>query len=572
MLARLQRVVLILSTFCTGWSAAQTNPEAVAKPSPGDESLWNWARGHAQTLRFSTLFSAQEVREHLSDDQGLDRAIQWCRDTAVSHVYLETFRGGYTAREEVLRHAKKRFADAGFDVSGCVTTTKIGRDSVHGWIFPCFSDPASCDKLQSVFRYTAGLFDEIMIDDFFATRCECDQCLRSRGDRTWNEFRCPMLLDVSRRCVLEPAHQANPKVRVILKYPQWYEDFYERGYDVERQTQVFDGIWVGTETRDPDNERWGRKSQYEAYFIMRWLGTIGGPKCGGGWFDAYGTSPNTYLEQARQTVLAGAREVLLFSYGSLQRDTGPADVEALRGELRQLFQLAELIRGRPIRGLSAPKPPNSDGGSDRYVYDFLGLLGLPLVPASQVRVDVPACFLSLQAMQDPKLVEKLVSMLQAGVPLLLTDQLVARLPEPVGVALAPQAASGTASQPKAPRSWEALLARSNAEILQVPGDHWSLVRLPADRLAAIRKRMLKPFGVEFEAPTRVSLYLYGEGTAVVENFNDQPVDARLAVRPAAAPPQSVLAIPAGPAARPAGPGAVYLQLPPRSLVVVRFGR
>ena len=72
-----------------------------------------------------------------------------------------------------------------------------------------------------------------------------------------------------------------------------------------------------TETRDPDSARWGRKAQYEAYYIMRWLGGIGGDKTGGGWFDPYGTSPATYVEQARQTVLAGAREMLLFCHASL---------------------------------------------------------------------------------------------------------------------------------------------------------------------------------------------------------------------------------------------------------------
>ena len=50
---------------------------------------------------------------------------------------------------------------------------------------------------------------------------------------------------------------------------------------------------------------------------MRWLGGIGGAKCGGGWFDPYGTTEATYLEQARQTVLGGARESMLFCYGSL---------------------------------------------------------------------------------------------------------------------------------------------------------------------------------------------------------------------------------------------------------------
>ena len=125
-------------------------------------------------------------------------------------------------------------------------------------------------------------------------------------------------------------------------------------------------------------KRWGGKVQYEAYYIMRWLGEIGGTKTGGGWFDPYGTTENTYLEQARQTVLADAREMLLFCYGSLLRDTGPANVEKLRTEIPGLFKLAGLLRGKPIKGIAAAKPPNSDAFDEQYVFDFVGMLGLPL--------------------------------------------------------------------------------------------------------------------------------------------------------------------------------------------------
>jgi len=38
------------------------------------------------------------------------------------------------------------------------------------------------------------------------------------------------------------------------------------------ETTDFDLIWVGTETRDYGDKRWGGTPQYEAYFIMRWLG------------------------------------------------------------------------------------------------------------------------------------------------------------------------------------------------------------------------------------------------------------------------------------------------------------
>ncbi len=409
-------VVSLLLSVRMGAAIADTIPGADSLPASTHEDLWQLAHQHAATLRFSTLFTAQDVRRYLSQPRGIEEAVTWCRKTGVTHVYLETFRGGYTADRATILNAREQFRQAGFLVSGCVTTTQIGRKSVKGWIFPCFTEQAGRDKLRQTLEYTAGLFDEIMIDDFLATACECEECIRARGDQPWDRFRCELMADVSTCCILEPARKVNPSVKVIIKYPQWYDEFHERGYDVVRQTRLFDRIWVGTETRNPDSEQWGRKSQYEAYFIMRWLGEIGGAKCGGGWFDPLGTSPPVYVEQARQTVLAGAREALLFCYGNLQTAEGRADVDALREELSELFSLSRLIQGRAPRGICAPKPPNSPAHGDRYVYDYVALLGLPLVPATRIDRDAPALFLPVQAAADADLPAPLAAMLTAGRP------------------------------------------------------------------------------------------------------------------------------------------------------------
>jgi hypothetical protein len=41
--------------------------------------------------------------------------------------------------------------------------------------------------------------------------------------------------------------------------------------------------------------------------------------------------------------------------------------------------------------------------------------------------------------------------------------------------------------------------------------------------------MLKPFGIEFDAPSKVSLYLIGDDHVVIENFNDEYVETQLCV-------------------------------------------
>ena len=478
-----------------------------AMPSIGEDpdmetvDLWKLANEKKELLRFSTLFTAQNVRDLLSDQEGLRKAIEWCRQTAVTHVYVESFRDGYTAERTALERAKEAFVNAGIDVSGCVTTTQVGKRGT-GWTnIDCYTDVPTQEHLQEIFEYTASLFDEIMIDDFLFIDCECEECRAAKGDKSWAEYRSDLMVQVSRERILKPAKAKNPNVKIIIKYPQWYDDFHNRGYEVVRETHYFDKIWVGTETRDPDNERHGRKAQYEAYFIMRWLGTIGGEKTGGGWFDPYGTSPPTYVEQARQTVLADAKEALLFCYGSLLRDTGPANVEKLRTEIPALFELAEIVRGKPIEGVLAPKPPNSEPHDEQYVFDFVGMLGLPLVPAAEITA-AEAAFLSVHALKDQELVPKLKQMMEAGKPLLITDGLRERLKDRMA------------------------LEADNVQILRVGGDPRSLLEMDRASLLDLREKMLEPFGVTFDAPNKVSLYLIGDDHIVIENFNDEGVDVQ----------------------------------------------
>ncbi|MCU0916706.1 MAG: hypothetical protein MUC88_19410 [Planctomycetes bacterium] len=466
------------------------------------QSLWDLAHRNKDALRIATLFSAQDVRDRLSSDKGIDDAIDWCKKTGVTHAFIESFRDGYTAERQALEHARNRFREAGFDVSGCVTPTKVGKDST-GWTnIACYTDEPTQKHVQEIFEYTAALFDEIMIDDFWFTDCRCDACRKARGDKTWPQYHCDLMIEVSRTRVLKPARAVNPNVKNIIKYPQWYDQFHNRGYEVVQETADFDRTWVGTETRDYADKRWGGDVQYKGYYLMRWLGGIGGAKCGGGWFDPFGTHEATYVEQARQTVLADAKEMFLFCYGALLRDTGPANVAKLRTEIPDLFKLAQLVRDQPLRGIAAPKPPNSDAGNEQYVYDFVGMLGLPLVPAHEIRPDVKAAFLPVHALKDPQAQAKLDTMLQAGTPVLVTDGLARKLPP-------------------------ACTDNANVTVLKVNGKPNSLLDLTREQLKPIRDKLLAPLGLRFDAPNKVALYLIGDHCIAVENFNDEAISASL---------------------------------------------
>jgi hypothetical protein len=516
-------LTLLVAVSLAGEAASPIigSAEATSAGTPSPTNLWELARSKQEVHRFSTLFTAQQVRDHLATDAGLSAAITWCKQTAVTRVFLESFRDGYQAKREALVHAKQRFQEAGIDVSGCVTTTQIGKRSTGWGIIGCYTDQATQERLQAIFEYTAELFDEIMIDDFWFTDCTCPSCEAARKARrvmigahtyavngdSWEDYRCELMVWLSRERILQAARRVNPRVKIIIKFPQWYDRFHERGYEVVRQTADFDRIWVGTETRDYRDRRWGGTPQYEAYFLMRWLGGIGGAKCGGGWYDPYGTTARTYVEQARQTILGGARESLLFCYGDLLRGTGPENIAALRTEIPELLAVAEQVRRRAAVGIAAYRPPNSHPEKEARVFDFVGMMGLPLVPCHEFPAQARAAMFSVHALKDPKLVEKLSYFVRSGRPVLLTDGLAQKL-------------AGTI-----------LLDAPNVQILAVKGDPKSLLELTPAKLDAIRAPLLRPLGRRFEAPNRVAVYLFADGSAVIENFNEQAVTVRLGDQP-----------------------------------------
>jgi len=540
--------------FLLGWSCV-----CAANDAATGADLWALAREKASIHRFSTLFTAQDVRGSLNSEAGLSSAIAWCKATGVTKVYVEVFRDGYTADKETLIQARDRFRREGFIVHGCVTPTRVGKRST-GWdVISCYTDRKTQERLEEIFRYAAELFDVVMIDDFWFTDCECDECKAARGDRSWTEYRLDLMNRVSRERVIAPARAVNPRVKLIIKYPEWYERFHERGYDVVNETEMFDVAWIGTETRDPDNSRWGKKPQFGAYWLSLWTRAFSGDKLGGGWFDPLGTTPNTYVEQARQTILGLCPESMLFCYGALRRDHGPDDVAALRRELPPLIDLAAFVKGETPRGLGTYRPPNTPAGEDMYVFNFLGMLGLPMTVDVRFPGDAPALLLTTHALADPKLESSLEAALEAGKPLLLTSGLRAGLSERLRARLSAPNVHAIELSGKAERSFYGVLDSVR-----------DLMNEPRERADARRRPLLAPLGAEFSAPPRVSLHLFGERKAVVENFNDETADVRLALRNAKTCEPAVVLPPGADAKVKIEAGEARLSLPPRSLVALQF--
>jgi len=483
----------------------------------------------AKAVVWSTLFTAQDVRDHLSSEQGRQQALEFCHKMGITKVYIESFRDGYQADENTLKAARDFFRQAGLTVSGCVTTTGLGKPS-SGWhVAACFTHRQNQERLESVFRFTAALFDEIMIDDFFFTDCECSECAAAKGKLSWPQYREKLMLQMSRERVLGPAHEVNPKVKVIIKFPQWYDHFQDRGYIPDQEAAAFDRIWVGTELRDPASDEWGHIRQYMAQFIYRWLTDIGGPKTGGGWFDPYGTTPTLYLDQPLTTVLAGAPEVFLFHYGDLASPEYAGQAEAFAAHRAQYEKLATYVSG--WSGIAVYKPVSSDPGEEANVFDAIGMLGIPEAPTAHFPEGARAAIFTTHALGDVELVPKLAGLLTAGGTAFISEPLAHALN---GDPRLPTSAPLDLDKNQYLKTIEAgggkLVVFSEALPRLTYVDATNRVEQPTPQLLAALeelRRKASDFTVtSIDAPPRVAVYPLGGRVAVV-NFTELPVSCRL---------------------------------------------
>jgi hypothetical protein len=467
-----------------------------------------------QALQLSAWFTAQNVNDLLSNASGLDSAVAWCKDHGVTKVYLEAFGRGDYADRKTLLNAKTRFLREEFAVASGVTTSGFGKNGVgNGWNgAQCYTNIKTQKELQRIFEYAASLFDEIIIDDWFFTECQCDECIRAKGDESWSRYYGDLMVNMSRERIMQPAHAINPNVKVIIKFPQWYDNFHLRGYEVAREPRVFDGIWCGTESRNFDYDKSdGFEIGYNAFFNMRWLGSFG--NVGGGWFDADKTTVNYFLEQARHTVLGGGKEIILWCYGRMQnkannygpiRGTPAADMTALSNDLPELKKLALIVGDKPLKGVQLLKPANSEPFEEEWVCSFLGNLGIPFIPASRIDEQAGSAVFPVHALKDTGFVDALSRILRKGTPVVITDGLAKRL----------------ADRPD-------ILTNKNLTVLKVEGSPKKLLKMSREAIKSYRDKLLTPLGIQFDAPDKVELYLFGDNYFVVQNINDEPVDVTL---------------------------------------------
>ena len=358
--------------------------------------------------------------------------------------------------DATLEQAKKFFHDRGIETAGGITYTINEANSFETF---CYSNPEHRKMVQKIAEHTAKHFDEFILDDFFFTSCKSDIEIKAKGMQSWTDYRLKLMTEAGRDLVLKSAKKVNPQVKVIIKYPNWYDHFQGLGFNLEEGPQLFDGVWTGTETRDPAGNQ--HLQNYLSYNIIRYFDNLRPGYNGGGWVDVGGLNMgmDRYAEQLHLTMLTKAPEIILFAYHQLldvklspkyrtpwqgmgtsfNYDEVTAPIRLEDGSLVEpttmariagvvLKQTDKLIHklGNPV-GIKSYKPFHAAG--DDFLQNYLGMIGLPMDMRPVFPEDQQVVLLTAQAAQDTEIMAKIKRQLQSGRDVVVTSSLLKAIPE-----------------------------------------------------------------------------------------------------------------------------------------------
>ena len=510
-----------------------------------------------QNFRVAVYARAYEVRQ-MKDPAWLEA--RWATITSglkVDKIYLETHRDGVIPDQETLDTAKRFFQSKGVRTAGGIATVANERNRFETIVY---TDPEQRRKLREVVEYTARNFDEIIIDDFFFTSSKTESDIQVKGDRTWTRFRLDLMAEVSRDLLVGPARKVNPKVKMVIKYPNWWGHFQYLGYNLEDEPRIFDGVYTGAETRNPASPG-QHLQQYLGYDLFRYLENIKPGGNGGGWVDEGGwRDKERFAEQLQLPLFAKAPEMTLFDFRQLlqpMRDapaSGPNTIPAYAGSVFEQVDAFLGKLGKPI-GVKSYKPYHSSG--EDFLHDFLGMLGIPVELTPEFPTEAPTVLLTESARYDAALVSKMKKHLADGKKVVITsgllramqargmgeiseiectgqkalvhefplrgqtarsetDILIPEIRYPTNDAweIVSTAAQGLGY----PILLQAAYGKGTLYVLTIPDNFGDLYNYPPEVLARIRDAVAGDLPVVLEGPGQVGLFVYDNGKFIVENF------------------------------------------------------
>ncbi|MDR2495681.1 MAG: hypothetical protein LBD21_00915 [Tannerellaceae bacterium] len=547
-------------------------------------------------FKVSVYTRAYEV-EKMKDLHWLDST--WniiASQVRVDKIYLETHRDLLIVPDATLEQAKKFFRDRGIEVGGGITYTINEANSFETF---CYSNPEHRKTVQEIAEHTAKHFDDFILDDFFFTSCKSDIEIKAKGARSWTQYRIDLMTEAGQNLIIKPARKVNPKVKIIIKYPNWYDHFQGLGFNLDSGPQIFDAVWSGTETRDPSTAQ--HLQNYLSYNIVRYFDNLRPGHNLGGWVDSGGSNMgmDRYAEQLWLTFFAKAPEIALFAYNQLigvrlnpdahrtpwqgqgtsfdydemmrpanlnGQSVVPTTIARVAGYTFEKINAFISKLGKPV-GIKSYKPFHALG--DDFLQNYLGMIGLPMDMYSQFPTDQKVVLLTEQAKYDPSIITKMKEQLAKGNDVVITSGLLQAIPDKIadiaelraGYQKALVNDFGTAGKSdkdilitqvlyQTNDAWDILSAgrpltrgvsgypmllrapysKGNLYVMTIPDDFGNLYDLPAGVLNMFRMILSKDLDLRIDAPAKVGLFLYDNGTFIVESFLDEPVTIKVNAR------------------------------------------
>lgn len=567
----MKRIILVAILMGLNWTIARS------QSTPEEQDLFSYARSRKSDLQLSCYATAHCINEMFTTPEGRREVLSVLKCNGITKVYLEVCRAGLVLPVSLLSNSINLLKANGFEVAGGIATLPGDNfaKKQEGPLTWCnWQNKKTQDDLREVMKTVAPLFDTFVVDDFLCTSDTSLESKSAKGSQSWSVYRRALLSELQEKVLIQPAKAANPNIKIIIKYPQWYDRFHLFGYDVVTGPELFDQVWAGTETRGQYTQRYGYVQPYEGFINYRWIATLSGKKIGGAWFDYGDCTSEDFIEQAYQSVLAGAKELILFSMYDLL--LGHAGNHPLRQKFEELADLSRHISRNGVTGPVAYKPAHSDAGSDLYLMDGIGMLGISLVPASDYPDKEKVLFLPTQAASDKDILAKIKTSLKSGAKLILTTGYLIQSPDGAEIAgmagvkwpvtSLPFEAEGVLVNEKVltlktPLKLEAPLLPAGASVIlkvkkgseQVPfltrnqqGNIWvmnvhtfseadfaavgevllsprplGLYDIPVEWANIVRTAFQIPGTPVLDAPARVAFQMLTDGSVVLQNYNQE---------------------------------------------------
>lgn len=280
------------------WLRNSSELEAVVS----EDACWRQVRmtcdTENKTLTEAFNFFYTEIQPHIqpyadqidqfSTEAGRREALSVLRCNGITKVYVEVYRSGLVVPVDQLSNSVNFLKNNGLEVVGGIATvpggeTGMAQDGPLSWFN--WQNPKTPADMKRIMEDAAPLFDQFILDDFFCTADTSIESKQAKSNKSWSEYRRELLTGLASSVFINPAKAKNPDIRMIIKYPQWYDRFHQFGYDVATEPALFDKVYVGTETRGQYTQRFGFVQPYEGFINYRWIASLSGNKIGAAWFD-----------------------------------------------------------------------------------------------------------------------------------------------------------------------------------------------------------------------------------------------------------------------------------------------